>query len=81
MRWLPHTYDEKAEFIRGKALPKALYGGEVAHCNETAVKTLQTAIVDVVAPTTALRSPSLVLALLSRGDDLDPVVNLSPGNS
>ena len=45
-------YKAKAEIIRAKQLPKALYGCETAPVNEGALKKLQSAIVDTLTFTT-----------------------------
>lgn len=57
-----YIYRAKAELIRAKQLPKALYGCETAPANESALKTLQTRIMDTLTFTTARRSVGLTFA-------------------
>ena len=65
-------YKAKAELIRSKQLPKALYGCETAPVNESALKKLQTKIVDTLTFTTTRRSADLTFAVAARGMEVDP---------
>ena len=67
-------YTAKADLIRAKKLPKALYGCETAPVNEGAFKRMQTAIVDTLTLTTSRRSVDLTFAVASHGTDVDPDV-------
>ena len=76
LRWLPLTTDEKASIIRTHILPKALYGAEIAHIPDQHMRALQTAILDIVAPNSTRRNPSMAFLTCSAGTDLDPEVAL-----
>ena len=69
-------YTAKAEIIRAKQLPRALYGCETAPVNEGVLKKLQTAIVDTLTLTTTRRSADLTLTVASHGTEVDPDVNI-----
>ena len=76
VRFLPHTYDVKAKIIRVKAFTKGLYGCEAVHVNETAIRGMQTATVEAIAPVSRLRSNAMTFSLCSRGDDIDPFIEI-----
>jgi hypothetical protein len=67
-------YKAKVELIRSKQLPKALYGCETAPVNESALKQLQTRIVDTLTFTTTRRSADLTFATAANGKEVDPDV-------
>ena len=67
-------YKAKADLIRAKKLPKALYGCETAPVNEGALKRSQTVIVDTLTFTTTRRSVDLTFAVAPHGIELDPDV-------
>ena len=74
IRRLPTTYARKAMLVRTKVLTMGLYGIEATFCAEAAINIngLRTAITDTIAPFTSLRSPALVFAACSFGEDVDP---------
>ena len=76
IRRLPHTYAQKAHFIRTKALPQGLYGCEASHINQQAMESLTVCIVDTIAPHSSLRAQALVFDTASAGNDLDPQVEV-----
>ena len=67
-------YKVKAELIRAKQLPKALYGCETTPVNERALRKLQTTIVDTLTYNTSRRSVDLTFAAASHGNEVDPDV-------
>ena len=67
-------YEKKATIIRSAKIPKGLYGCEVAPINETALRTLRSAITRTLTYTTEQRSADLTFATSSHGHDLDPEV-------
>ena len=69
-------YERKANIIRSAKLPKALYGCEVAPVNETALRTLRTAVTRTLTYTTDQRSSDLTFATASHGPDLDPEMSI-----
>ena len=75
-RWLPTPYSEKAQMVRGKAMPLALYGCEAVPCAECALNGFRTAILDTISPASTLRSPALAFSVASVGPDLDPVIQV-----
>ena len=74
--YLPIDYHTKAQLIRSKILALGLYGCESVHVNETALRSLQAAIVRAIGPTTTLGSNALTFDLCSRGTDLDPACEI-----
>ena len=68
------TYERKTAVVRGKMLPKELYGCEISPINETAMRSLRTAIVNCITFVTSRRSIDLTFAMASIGTDVDPDV-------
>ena len=69
-------YEKKAKIIRNAKLPKALYGCEVAPVNETALRSLRTAVTRTLTFTTDQTSSDLTFATASHGPDLDPETSI-----
>ena len=67
-------YRVTAELIRAKQLPKGLYGCETTPVNESALKKLQTRIVDTLTFTTSRRPVDLTFATASHGKEVGPDV-------
>ena len=74
LRWLPLTHEQKVQAIVCTILPGALYGSEVSHCAQQPCQALQSAIANVLGPSSARRSQELVLELSSGKLDPDPQV-------
>ena len=70
-------YDKKAAVIKGKLNPAALYGCDTTPANEAALRSYRAAVVDTVAYTTRRRAADLVFAFCSRGEDIDPDVEIT----
>jgi hypothetical protein len=69
-------YEKKAKILRSAKIPKALYGCEVAPVNETALRTLRTAVSRTLTFTTEHRSADLTFATASHGPDTDPEISI-----
>ena len=69
-------YKAKVELIKTKQLPKTLYGCETAPVNESALKKLQTNIVDTLTFTTSRRSVDLTFAAAAQGKEVDPDIEI-----
>ena len=53
-----------------------LYGGEALHINETAMRKMQTVTADTVGPRSTLNSNAIVFSACSRGEDIDPHIEM-----
>lgn len=76
MCWLPITKIRKAQAIRTYAHTKALYGCETARPDEAALGKYTNRILDVMTYNGGIRSADLVFNIGSRGDDLDPNIEI-----
>ena len=74
--YLPHELHYKARMIRTKGFAMGLYGGEAVRVNETAMRKMQTRIADAIGPHSTLNSNAMVFSISSRGEDLDPHIEL-----
>ena len=70
------SYDKETVAIRGKMIPKALYGCETSPINETAMRMLRTAFANCITFVTTRRSIDLTFVMASIGTDLDPDVDV-----
>ena len=69
-------YLKKAEIVKAKKMPKAMYGCEVSPVNETALRTLRSSFADVLTYTTVRRSTEFTFSSVSGNTDLDPDVEI-----
>ena len=76
LKRLPVNTGVKAETIRAKLLPKALYGAELAPVSEAAMRSLRAKIADVLSPATVRRSVDLVFALAAGPKNVDPDIDV-----
>ena len=77
LAFLPLDHGARAEYLRVKALPKALYGVEVAQPSCDALAKLTAACADFLLPRAAwCRSSTLALALAGEGSAIFPEARL-----
>ena len=69
-------YEKKEKVIRGKLLPKGLFGCESTPINETAMQKFRTAIATALTFATSKRSTDFAFAVASGRTDLDPDVEV-----
>ena len=68
--------DKQIAIIRGKLLPKGLYGCELGPINETAMRGFRAATATSMTYSTTRRSSGLTFAMCSRGSDIDPDIEV-----
>ena len=70
------SYEKKAAIIRGKLLPKGIYGCELGPINETAMRGFRAATATCLTYNTSRRSTDLTYAMCSRGGDQGPDIEV-----